>query len=419
MNRRDRGGVFVTTLIMLVALTIIVSGVARFTRTEFRAQINRIGQIKAQRNAEAAIARALAEFSVQTTQANPGVTAITDPWAVLGNNASERFLVDDGSFRIQIVDASGYVNINSADQNQLERMPFSQEQIDSLLDWREAGRDPRPEGGKDEYYNALPVPYNAKLGPFDSVDELLLVRGFSASALYRTQDEVVSTATQVQGPDAIQPVLIDLLTAESTSRNISPSGQTKLNINTVNQQQMVQRGLSLQLAQAIIQRRNTQGTFTEIGAVLGVPGMNPNAARTVLDNFATTAAGQSTGLINLNTAPEAVLNTVPNLTPEISAAIVAQQQTGFTSVADLLNISGFSMQLLQSTARYFSVQSSSFIVRAVGYAGSSIAVLEAVVAVDQTGARVLKITSRNSSMPFQNWAWQSETSSEVDLVVTR
>lgn len=233
------------------------------------------------------------------------------------------------------------------------------------------------------------------------------------------QDNVVSTATQVQGSQNAQPVLADLVTVASASRNITPSGQTKLNVNTATQQQLTQRGLPGPLAQAIIQRRNTQGTFTDIGDVLRVPGVNNNTARTILDNLTTTGGTQLTGLINLNTASESVLNTVPNLTPDISAAIVAQQQTGFVSVADLLNVPGYSMQLLQQTARYFSVQSQSFVVRCLGTAGRVQAAIEAWITVDQNGPRVVRIDPKDSSVWTTRWRWPSDTAADIDLEVAQ
>lgn len=415
MTKRTRGGVFVMTLIVLTGLVIIMTGVARISRVEFRAQINRIDGARATRNAEAALARALAEFSAQTTQAQPGVTLGQDAWAVLGNSGAERFLVADGSFRMQIVDSSGFANLNTADVNQLSRMPLTQEQIDSLLDWREPGQNPRPEGAKDEYYNQLSVPYNAKLGPLESAEELLLVRGFSSAALYSQQENIVSTATMVQGPEAAQPVLIDLITASSSSRNITPSGQTKLNVNTATLQQMTQRGIPAQLAAAIIQRRNTQGTYTDIGDVLRVPGVNNNTARTILDNLNITASPQVTGLININTAKESVLNTVPNITPDLSSAIVAQQQTGFTSLADLLVVPGFTLQLLQQTARYFTIQSRTYTVRCLGRAGLMESALEAEVIVDQNGVRIGRITSKPASIALSRWRWPVETAADIEL----
>ena len=64
---------------------------------------------------------------------------------------------------------------------QVENVP---ELINALLDWRDADNDTREGGAESDYYNTLEPPYNAKNGPFDSIEELLLVKGFNAAILY-------------------------------------------------------------------------------------------------------------------------------------------------------------------------------------------------------------------------------------------
>jgi hypothetical protein len=49
--------------------------------------------------------------------------------------------------------------------------------IDSILDWRDSGREHRLNGAEEDYYRGLTPPYSCKDGPFDTVEELLLVRG--------------------------------------------------------------------------------------------------------------------------------------------------------------------------------------------------------------------------------------------------
>ena len=56
--------------------------------------------------------------------------------------------------------------------------------IDPILDWIEPGENPRQKGAKTEdYYARLDPPYKAKGAPFDTVRELLLVKGFSEAIL--------------------------------------------------------------------------------------------------------------------------------------------------------------------------------------------------------------------------------------------
>ncbi len=56
--------------------------------------------------------------------------------------------------------------------------------VDSLLDWRERGGGPRANGAKDSYYQTLKPPYRCKSAVFSTVEELLLVRGFTGWVLF-------------------------------------------------------------------------------------------------------------------------------------------------------------------------------------------------------------------------------------------
>lgn len=57
--------------------------------------------------------------------------------------------------------------------------------IDSYLDWTDADSDPRVDGGESaDYYETLDPPYRARNGDLDTVDELLLIKGFSRALLY-------------------------------------------------------------------------------------------------------------------------------------------------------------------------------------------------------------------------------------------
>ena len=57
--------------------------------------------------------------------------------------------------------------------------------VDSILDWRDPNEEHRLNGAEsDDYYLGLPVPYRSKNADFDSVDELLQVRGVTREILY-------------------------------------------------------------------------------------------------------------------------------------------------------------------------------------------------------------------------------------------
>lgn len=408
---RRRGGALVITLAVSAGLLSLVLGLAAAHRAEFRRSIAYLESQKAREMAQAGLERALVELGT----VDPNAVLLSDPWALIGEGNAESFLLEDGSFRIEILDEGSFVSLNTAGTDQLLNLGLTTEQADSLMDWREAGSEPRPEGAKDEYYNTLLQPYNAALRPLRSLDELLLVKGFTARTLWEWPEERASNVQLVQGSDEDQPVLAELATVWSSAPFTRSGGQPRVNVNTANQQQLVQAGLSAQFAQAIIQRRNVQGTFTSLGQVLAVNGATMQNAPVILNNLSTSASTVVAGRINLNTASEAALNSLPNSSPDITQAILTRQSQGFQGVGDLTTVPGVTMAWLQQNADQFAVGSQAFRVRVLGRSGGAAVALEGIVSLAQGGPRLLA----TFDFPFRDaatrWRWEAEPTTDVVL----
>jgi general secretion pathway protein K len=101
-----------------------------------------------------------------------------------------------GSYRVRLIDESGKININRADEGTLRRvlshlgLDESQRSIvvDSILDWRDPDNLHRANGAEDEYYLGLSPSYTTKDAAFDTVEELLWVRGVTSELFYGSQD---------------------------------------------------------------------------------------------------------------------------------------------------------------------------------------------------------------------------------------
>ncbi|HRF59467.1 MAG TPA: type II secretion system protein GspK [Fimbriimonadaceae bacterium] len=409
-RRTQQGMTFVVTLGIMVALVAVVAAAAVSQRARFQALLTRVEKDKARWAAEAGLQRALAELSlIQAGQP----ASLEDEWAQLGQRGEELFVLGDESFRVGIVDAGSRINLNTASLDQLQRLPFTQEQIDSLLDWREPGTTPRTEGAKDEYYNNLANPYQAGLRRLSSFDELLSVRGFTARALFEPQEDVVSTATIVQGSSDQQPTLYQLAGIDSFSPQTTPTGQTRLNVNGggTNPGSLTQRGIPTQIAAQIFQRR----PFTRLGDVVAVAGANRQAQRAILDELTVTGQTRSEGKINLNTADEAVLNSIPNLPPDVVQAILSRQLQGFQQLSDILDVPGMTGATLTQTVDAFTVQSGAFWVRVEGRTGSLRESIEALVTLDANGPRLIRIEHPPFGDMSVRWGWPEEATTETDL----
>ena len=96
----------------------------------------------------------------------------------------------ESRFFYGLADEEGKVNLNTSGPEMLARLfeavlcaspSQAQELADAVVDWRDPDSAVQPNGAEDGFYAGLPTPYGCKDAPFDSPDELLLVRGFDAT----------------------------------------------------------------------------------------------------------------------------------------------------------------------------------------------------------------------------------------------
>ena len=113
-----------------------------------------------------------------------------------------------GQFDVKIGNESGKVNINRANRAFLKILlgRFDLEDsdkdviVDSILDWRDKDRFHRLNGAEDDYYRSLPTPYDCKDDDFESVEELLMVKGITPEIFYGGLKDMV-TVYEIPGSD--------------------------------------------------------------------------------------------------------------------------------------------------------------------------------------------------------------------------
>lgn len=430
--KRNRGSVFVLALAVLAGLVAVMASLAASQREYNRNQIGATDRARARRAALSGIQRAMAELAnvpaanagtanapTATNSTTGNATTLQDQWALLGQKGDDTFRVGRDTFRLQIVDAASRINVNTAPQAQLEKLPLTTEQIESLLDYREAGRTARPNGAKDDYYNNLTESYNAKLRPLESVDELLQIRDWTPEMLYLPVTSVSTSNPLPQDSNGEILPLIDLLTTDSYAPQIDTTGQSRVNVNAGNpattQNRLRQLGFSPAALQAITARTN----WTGIGQIAGIATLSTDDRKRVLDSLTTSGAPRRAGLININTAPAELLATIPGITPDVSQAIVQRQSQGFASLGELTSIPGVSAQVLQQSADQLTAISQSFLVRVIGHSGDSQVVLEAIVDVAEGRPRLRKVYDVPYANPEIRWGWNQDPSSGETVLMER
>ncbi|MFB3788164.1 MAG: helix-hairpin-helix domain-containing protein [bacterium] len=242
--------------------------------------------------AEAGIYRVMAEL-VKDGQTG-GPDSDKDAWSSnpeafsdvpLGNGVYRVIRPDsttEGAVAYGAVDESGKLNINTATRDQLLRLPnATPEYIDPILDWRDEDDTPGEFGAEIDYYQSLPEPCLPKNGLFDSVEELLLVKGITLDLLYGedTNTNGILDLNENDG-DKIYPLdnndgkldrgWYPFLTAYSYDKNLSSEGEDRVNINTADKEKLTQEFgdvLTEQEIDAIISVRGQQ-EFASVGELL-------------------------------------------------------------------------------------------------------------------------------------------------------
>ena len=199
--RNERGLALVIVLLVLSLLLAIAGEFALAMRLEGTTTLNFRAAVAAGYLAEAAYQRALAELAPDAIAQHLDETGLR----VFRRSRNETVKAPDrrdialgpGRFSYEITDEDARLNLNRMSPEQLHRLltELGAERdardviVDSTQDWRDANEEHRLNGAESDYYLSLPVPYRSKNADFDSVEELLQVRGVTPQFFYGTAEK--------------------------------------------------------------------------------------------------------------------------------------------------------------------------------------------------------------------------------------
>lgn len=119
-------------------------------------------------------------------------------------NAEQGYEEAVEGFRYGLCDEAARLNLNTAGVDTLKiffaaLLPDIEEKdrtamVEALIDWRDADDARLPNGAEDEEYHSLPTPYEPRNGNMESVEELLMIRGFTPE-IYKTMQPYVTVYT--------------------------------------------------------------------------------------------------------------------------------------------------------------------------------------------------------------------------------
>jgi general secretion pathway protein K len=240
----ENGVALLLTIWVLALLSVIVGEFCHAMRTEVNITRNFKEKTEAYYIGKAGIMQAVVELiriettppvivNVEETQPLPEEEKIE--WRI--NIPMQDIPFGAGAFSVKIENEAGKININKADQNLLRMMLNSFELddnekdiiVDSILDWRDKDDLRRMYGAEDEYYQSLAEPYHARNDDFESVEELLLVRGITPEIYNGRLKDIVSVYTE---KDDIRPFRSR---RQRVGRNNNDLSYNKININYASQ----------------------------------------------------------------------------------------------------------------------------------------------------------------------------------------
>ena len=194
--QKENGIALFLVLWVLTLLSVIVGEFCYAMRTEVNITRNFKEEIQAYYIAEAGLYFAVTEFikAKKSPQKAPDEEEDEEEekirWRINADIPAIEF--EQGWFKVKIGNESGKININKAAPGLLKILlnGFDLEEetvniiVDSIMDWRDKDKFHRLNGAEDDYYNSLPDPYECKDGDFESLEELLLVRGVTPEIFY-------------------------------------------------------------------------------------------------------------------------------------------------------------------------------------------------------------------------------------------
>jgi type II secretory pathway component PulK len=417
-GRSQRGSVLIIvmwTCLGLVALTLYF---ANSMSSELRAADNRVTEVESRQAVAGGIRYAgyvLANFA-----ANGAVPNLAD-------YKSEALPVGEAQFWLigrdnsqtpttepvfGLIDEASKLNLNTATRAMLTELPnMTPDLVEAIIGWRRAanaqaaGGDPvETGGGSDSVYARLDPPRLNKGGPFESVDELRLVDGATLDillgedtnrngALDANEDDSDASAPRDNQDGQLLAGILEYVTVYSRQPNTRADGTRRVNVtngNGQNRQQLIQLLLSKNIEQqrvaAIVNSAFGPATapggpgggpparpdLTSVAEFMVVSQMTPEEFVLIHADITTATGATQQGLINVNTASEAVLACIPGIGLDNAATLAAYR----VAHPDVLTSFAWLTQVLPPAAirqagRYLTDQSYQFTadVAAVGRFG--------------------------------------------------
>jgi type II secretory pathway component PulK len=346
---RQNGTVLIVTIWVVLVLAGLVLVFARSMRVAAIASANHVASLQAD-----SIAHGALQFVIADLASDDEITTLDTGelyeamevgggyfWVIRSN------LEDDHDYDYGLTNESAKINLNSATLEMLLKLPgMTAELASAIIDWRDEDEEISAGGAESEYYLLLSEPYNCKNAPFETVEEVRLVKGASQEILFGEDtnlngvlDDNENDADQSEPADNrdghLDGGFLDYVTVYSVEDNVDKDGQQRININDYSSRELAQ------LLREVV--GNDQYFFLMDSVRAGRPfqnvldfyyksGLQFSEFEQIADRLTTTDEEQLVGLVNVNTASREVLLCLPQLVDSDVDAILAKRESSDTNL---------------------------------------------------------------------------------------
>ena len=325
--RSEKGIALIIVLWVLAFLMFLVIEFAYTMRIETSAVRNFKDEAKARHLALAGINMAIAEISgkhdiVYIDGAGEVVFGKKENQIMEAVESEREREVDGGLISYRLEGEAAKLNINAATREMLIRLlkatgvEMLERDIiaDSILDWRDKNKMFHLNGAEDDYYGSLPEPYGAKDGDFDTIEELLLVRGVTPEIFYGKGRVPPEFGLGIPGVSKEEPVGSSFTEYKGLEPYLTAKSSGKVNINTADKI-VLDALLGEDVSIEIMLRRSTEGYFEWP--------LHGNIVKS--DTFSIYSKGESGGI-------KVGIKVIAELHPNISEPVISYWREEGTSV---------------------------------------------------------------------------------------
>ena len=410
--------VLVVVLWVLVVLAVLTVALARQTRLDNAIRIAAADRTVARWLARAGVQRAIAEIADDTSPAD----GPSDSWyddenlfrqvELLGGTfglCADRFY-NVNRCAYGIIDEAGKINLNTAPYEVILALPEMTETLASaIVEWRKSSRESqdneRPDITEQERISVM----SEEPGTIRTIRELGLISEEATREMLYGEDDNLNGILEANENDGDETLPLDnrdnvldrgllaYVTVYSYEHNRDGLGRKRININTADKSELEELlGIETVYANWIVENRPYLNSIADLLGDEEPVGTKKTAAAVATDAFGTGLGKEDEsirptievfrriadrititnipiipGRVNINTASEVVLRTLPGMNEQIAAAAVQTRQgleNGFSGIAEILTVTGMSVTQFRKMAGMITVRSNVFTIRSFGRA---------------------------------------------------